>query len=131
MWQPRVGLAWDVQSDGRSVVRANFGVYSARQNMLTQVGSVTTNGVQQQTLYVDSGLHRQFGVPTPTWPGVLTPSPVAAGVFPDFTGVRVFDRDYENPRIFSANVLSSPLRRWSSFSTPVAKGQALAAAHRV
>jgi carboxypeptidase family protein/TonB-dependent receptor-like protein len=104
MWQPRAGMAWDVKRDGKSVIRANFGVFSARQNMLTQVGSVTTNGVQQQSIYVDSGLHRQFGAPTPTWPGILTPAPVAAGAFPDFSGVRVFHRDYENPRIYSANV---------------------------
>ncbi|HYN08930.1 MAG TPA: carboxypeptidase regulatory-like domain-containing protein [Vicinamibacterales bacterium] len=104
MWQPRAGVAWDVKRDGKSVVRANFGVFSARQNMLTQVGSVTTNGVQQQSIYVDSGLHRQFGAPTPTWPGIITPSPLPDGAFPDFSGVRVFHRDYENPRIYSVNV---------------------------
>jgi hypothetical protein len=101
MWQPRVGLAWDRLNDGRSVVRANFGVFSARQNMLTQVGSVTTNGLQQQTIYRDSTL-TFLGMPS--WPGVLTPTPVAEGSFPDFSGVRVFHRDYQNPRIYSANV---------------------------
>ena len=35
---------------------------------------------------------------------VQAPSPVAPGTFPLFTGIRVFDRDYHNPRIFSANV---------------------------
>ena len=52
MWQPRVGMAWDRLGDGKSVVRANFGIFSARQNMLTQVGSVTTNGLQQQTIFL-------------------------------------------------------------------------------
>ena len=101
MWQPRVGLAWDRNHDGKSVIRGNFGVFSARQNMLTQVGSVTTNGLQQQTIYRDSTL-TFLGMPT--WPGVLTPAPVAAGTFPDFSGVRVFHRDYQNPRIYSFNV---------------------------
>jgi Carboxypeptidase regulatory-like domain len=104
MWQPRIGLAWDRMKDGKSVFRANFGIFSARQNMLTQVGSVTTNGVQQQTLYADSSLHRQFGAPTPVWPGVLSPAPVPEGQFPLFSGVRVFDRDYKNPRVYSFNV---------------------------
>ncbi len=49
-------------------------------------------------------MHRQFGAPTPAWPNVLTPAPVAPGEFPLFTGIRVFDRDYENPRIYSANI---------------------------
>jgi hypothetical protein len=40
----------------------------------------------------------------PVWPGILTPDPLPAGQFPDFSGVRVFDRDYQNPRIYSANV---------------------------
>ena len=104
MWQPRAGVAWDVKRDGKSVMRANFGIFSARQNMLTQVGSVTTNGLQQQTLYADSTLLRRFGIPMPAWPGILTPAPVAEGEFPLFSGVRVFHRDYQNPRIYSANV---------------------------
>ena len=104
MFQPRGGVAWDVRSDGRSVVRASAGIYSARQNMLSQVGSVTTNGLQQQTLFASTGNFTAFGAPTPAWPGVLTPPTVAPGQFPLFSGVRVFDRDYKNPRIYSYNV---------------------------
>ena len=104
MFQPRAGVAWDVLGDGTSVLRGSAGVYSARQNMLSQVGSVTTNGVQQQTLFVNTGLLTAFGAPTPTWPGVLPISAVAPGQFPLFTGVRVFHRDYENPRIYSYNL---------------------------
>ena len=84
--------------------RANFGIFSARQNMLTQVGSVTTNGLQQQTIFLQTDLHRQFGLPMPVWPGVVAPTPVAEGAFPLFSGVRVFHRDYKNPRIYSFNV---------------------------
>ena len=104
MWQPRVGATWDARSDGRSVVRASAGVYFARQNMLSQVGSVTTNGLQQQTIFASTDLNRQFGVPTPTWPAVLSPAALPEGTFPDFSGVRVFHRDYENPRTYSFNV---------------------------
>jgi hypothetical protein len=109
MFQPRVGFAWDVAGNGRSVLRANYGVYFARQNMLTQVGSITTNGVQQQTIFLNTPIIAS-GVPGPVWPGLVTPtagSCTAGGVtnpFPCFSGVRVFSRDYANPRIYTTNV---------------------------
>ena len=104
MWQPRVGAAWDVRGNGRSVLRASWGVYYARQNMLSQVGSVTTNGLQQQTIFSSTDNMRSFGAPTPTWPGVITPTPLPEGQFPLFSGVRVFHRDYQNPHVFAYNV---------------------------
>jgi carboxypeptidase family protein/TonB-dependent receptor-like protein len=103
MWQPRAGATWDVRGDGRSVLRGSAGIYFARQNMLSQVGSVTTNGLQQQTIYVDTPNIRQFGATPPVWPGVITPTPVSEGQFPLFTGVRVFHRDYANPRTTTFN----------------------------
>ena len=104
MFQPRGGVAWDVKGNGRSVLRGSAGIYSARQNMLSQVGSVTTNGVQQQTIFLNTGLLTAFGAPMPTWPGVAPVASVPPGEFPLFTGVRVFHRDYKNPRIFTYNV---------------------------
>ena len=107
MWQPRVGFAWDVAKNGRSVIRSSFGIFGARQNMLTQVSAITTNGVQQQT--IAGGL---FANPTirPVWPGLVTPAastcsgPLGVNPFPCFSGVHVFDRDYKNPRIYTFNV---------------------------
>jgi hypothetical protein len=72
--------------------------------MLSQVGSVTTNGLQQQTLFASTANMTAFGAPTPTWPGVLTPPSVASGEFPLFSGIRVFDKHYKNPRVYSFNV---------------------------
>jgi hypothetical protein len=103
MWQPRIGVTWDVNGDGLSVVRGSAGLYYARQNMLSQVGSVTTNGLQQQSIFVSTDNVRQFGALPPTWPNVIIPAPLPAGEFPLFTGVRVFHRDYENPRTSSYN----------------------------
>jgi hypothetical protein len=109
-FQPRVGFAWDIANNSKSVLRANWGIFNARQNMLSQVGSITTNGVQQQTLV--SGT---FAAPggTPTWPRVLVPpstvspcTPAGSTVtnpFPCGTGVRVFDKNYANPRIYTTN----------------------------
>lgn len=101
-FQPRVGLAWDLLNNHKSVIRASWGIYNARQNMLTQVGSITTNGVQQSTIYTQS----DFGG-GPTWPGHFPPalgSPCAGNApFPCGTGVRVFSKNYSNPRIYTAN----------------------------
>ena len=104
MFQPRGGFSWDVTGNGKTAVRASAGIYFARQNLLSQVGSVTTNGVQQQTIFASTANMTAFGAPTPTWPGVLAPTPVPAGQFPLFTGIRVFDKDYKNPRVYSFNV---------------------------
>lgn len=103
MWSPRIGAVWDITNDAKTVLRGNFGIYYPRQNMLSQVGSVTTNGLQQRTEFRSSEL-AGFGVPMPTWPGVFEPTPNPPGEFPDFTGVRVFDKDYKNPRITTWNV---------------------------
>jgi hypothetical protein len=113
MFQPRIGFAWDIASNGKSVLRASFGVYNARQNMLSQVGSITTNGVQQQT--IAGGLFANPSV-RPTWPGLVTPSAGSCNSrnnftdfsgpvnpFPCFSGVRVFDRTYQNPDIYTTN----------------------------
>src|SRR5687767_2260573 len=109
MFQPRLGFAWDIGGNGKSVLRGSWGIYNARQNMLTQVGSITTNGVQQQTIFLNTPIIAS-GVPGPTWPGLVTPtaSSCTAGTvtnpFPCFSGVRVFSRDYANPRIYTSNV---------------------------
>ena len=104
MFQPRIGFAWDLFNNQKSVLRASWGIFNAHQNMLSQVGSITTNGVQQQTLFVNSDLVSAFGATAPTYPGVLTPTPVAPGTFPLFSGVRVFDSKYRNPRVYTTNV---------------------------
>lgn len=108
MFQPRVGFAWDTRNNGKSVVRASFGIFNAQQNMLTEVGAITTNGVQQQTLFsgdVPGGFVGATGFDTagPTWPNPITPPALPPGTFPFQPGITVFDKNYKNPRIYSAN----------------------------
>src|SRR5207244_9538942 len=86
----------------KSVVRGSAGIFYARQNMLSQVGSVTTNGIQQKSDYRDWTFLSFADMPV--WPNLLAPTAAPAGTFPLFTGVRVFDRNYQNPRIYSVNL---------------------------
>jgi hypothetical protein len=120
--QPRVGVAWDMNQDGKSVLRGSAGIYYARQNMLSQVGSVTTNGIQQKSDFRITPLNF---LDMPVWPNLLAPTAVPPGTFPAFTGIRVFDRDYTNPRIYSFNAgyereLAPSLAAYADFT--VAKG---------
>lgn len=96
-FQPRVGFNLDVFGNGRSSLRGNAGIFNARQNMLTQVGAITTNGVQQQTLTEFSGLGN------PTYADVLPVTTCPATGCPG-AGVTVFDKHYHNPRIYSYDV---------------------------
>jgi carboxypeptidase family protein len=112
MFQPRVGFAWDIRGNGKSALRASWGIFNARQNMLTQVGAVTTNGVQQQSLFasscVDSPKCDLFNPATggaaPTYPTTITPPILQPNKFPFQPGVTVFSKNYANPRIYAVNV---------------------------
>jgi hypothetical protein len=107
MFQPRIGFAWDIRGNGKSALRASWGIFNARQNMLTQVSSITTNGVQQQTIAAGTFFNtaNPFAAPPgPTYPNTVPIPALAAGAFPFQAGVTVFSKDYANPRIYTANV---------------------------
>ncbi len=101
-FQPRLGFAWDITSQGKSVLRAHAGIFYGRQNMLSQVGSITDNGVQQFGIACGSSFGCSNGQGLPVWPNIVNVPPL--GGLPAFASIRVFSKDYANPRIYTANV---------------------------
>jgi hypothetical protein len=94
-FQPRLGLAWDLNSDGRSVLRLSGGIYHARIPGLNLASTRSTNGSLGQTIF------RNSAVGQPPNLDELLPDPTGFPVRPD---VYVFDKDFENPRTISATV---------------------------
>ena len=99
MFQPRLGIAWDVSGDGSRVVRVNAGLYYARIPGLVLASPRTTNGSIGANLFSASFLN-EFGIVPPVY-GELIPS---SGQTLTRPSVFVMDKDFSNPRTFSASV---------------------------
>ena len=101
MFQPRLGIAYDVKGDGRQVIRANAGLYYARIPGLNLASSRSTDGSRGQTLVRISGLDGVFGGPPPNY-GELLPAPPGVPFFPG--QVFLFDKNFQNPRTFTGTL---------------------------
>ncbi|HEX4628479.1 MAG TPA: hypothetical protein VH137_06775, partial [Gemmatimonadales bacterium] len=98
MWQPRLGLAWDPNADGRQVFRADAGIYYARIPGLNLASVRSTNCSLGQTLFGSSGT---VGfLPPPAYDSLL---PLSKGT-PFQPDVYVVDRNFENPRTINLTV---------------------------
>jgi hypothetical protein len=99
MFQPRLGFAYDFKGDGKQVLRANAGLYYARIPGLNLASVRSTDGSRGQTLFRNSALTGILGAP-PNY-GELLASPSGGPFQPE---VHVMDKDFENPRTFTATV---------------------------
>jgi hypothetical protein len=98
MFQPRLGIAWDPQADGRQVFRLSAGVYYARIPGLNLASVRSTNGSRGQTLFGSSGT---VGfLPPPAFDSLL---PLNTGT-PFQPDVYVVDRNFKNPRTINLTV---------------------------
>ena len=100
MWQPRLGLTWDPNNDGKSVVRLNGGIFYARVPGLSLASSRSTNGSIGQSIFRSSALTGVLG-PVPAYPNLIPASQIGAPFLPD---VFVFDKDFKNPRTTQASL---------------------------
>jgi hypothetical protein len=94
-WQPRVGITWDPKGDGRTVVRANAGLFKARTPSLIWANPRTANGVifATYTGVIVQTPDGNFNFGVPTFPDIVS-NPSTAGTAP---GVAVVDKDFKNP----------------------------------
>jgi Carboxypeptidase regulatory-like domain len=99
MFQPRLGMAWDIDGDGRSLLRASAGVFYARVPGLVLAGTRNTNGSIGQTLFRSSAASPFLG-PPPKY-GELLPIPAGGPFQPSVT---VFDQNFQNPRTISGTI---------------------------
>ena len=100
MWQPRAGFSWNPTGDGKSVLRANAGIYYGRVPGLSLASTRSTNGSRGQTIFRNSALTGILG-PVPAYPNLIPQSAVGSPFDPD---VFVFDRHFRNPRTKAASV---------------------------
>ena len=96
MFQPRFGLAWDVDGDGKSVFRVSAGQYFARVAALNLASVRNNNGSIGQTIFRNSALIPVLGAP-PAYDQLL-PAPTGVPFKPD---IFVIDRNFRNPRTSS------------------------------
>ena len=93
MWQPRLGITWDPNKDGKTILRANGGIFSARTPGLNLASTRSTNGTISYNYAAGF-----FGGNLPAYPNILNPATLPAT--PDHPGINVISKDYKNPRTY-------------------------------
>jgi hypothetical protein len=91
-WAPRLGVAWDVRGDGRSVLRGGVGKFYNFLPAILYAGPLS----EISGLYNRISLRCDRGAPCPTYPNILTPEEFAREARAS-TNVTIVSPDLEAP----------------------------------
>ncbi len=108
-WQPRLGLAWNINGDKKTVVRASAGLFTARTPATLFQRVNTENGLANlaiDTNNIPSGPRRNalLAAIFPSFPRAVTTLPAGFSRIDFPQRVYGFAPDFQNPRSFQASL---------------------------